>query len=312
MNIGVIGIGGVGGYFGGKLCRLAAAPETSVFFVARGQHLDEIRKNGLTLQTAAEGTWVCRPTLATDSIEDLPPLDVCLLCVKSYDLESAVRRLQPKIREAALVVSPLNGVDIYERIRVNLRQATVFPACVYIGTHIEAPGKVTQEGGACKILLGRDPGAAGVVPQALFDLFVKSNIQYAWFDDAAPEIWTKFIFIAAFGLVTATFDKTLGQVMEPGPLSQYVLAVMGEIAALARKKHIDLPETIVPDTFQKGRGFPYETKTSFQRDFERPGKPDERDLFGGTILRLGKQLGVETPATLELWEKLNARKPWPA
>jgi 2-dehydropantoate 2-reductase len=312
MNIGVIGVGGVGGYFGGKLCALAAAPGTNVYFVARGKHLDAIRESGLTVQTAAEGTWVCRPTLATDRLEDLPQLDVCLVCVKSYDLKNVARQLQRKVSEATCIIPLLNGVDIYERIRGDLSRAAVFPACVYIGTHIEAPGKVTQQGGACKILLGRVPQAADIVPQALLSLFAKSSIQYAWFDDVAPEIWAKYVFIAAFGLVTASFDKTLGQVMEAGQLSQYALAVMSEIVSLARKKQIDLPESIIPDTYQKGNGFPYETKTSFQRDFERPDRPDERDLFGGTILRLGRQLGVQTPVTLELWERLNLRKPWPA
>jgi 2-dehydropantoate 2-reductase len=311
MNIGVIGIGGVGGYFGGKLCRLTATPGTKVYFVARGQHLDAIRAAGLTVATAAEGTWVCHPTLATDRIDDLPNLDVGLVCVKSYDLKNVVRQLQHKVSETALIVPLLNGVDIYERIREDLKQATVLPACVYIGTHIETYGKVTQQGGACKILFGRDPQAAESAPQPLFELFEKGGIQYAWFDDAAPEIWGKYIFIAAFGLVTASFDKTLGQVIESGRLSNYVLAVMSEIVALARKKRIDLPEMIIPATYNKGSSFPYETKTSFQRDFERADKPDERDLFGGTILRLGRLLGIETPVTQELWERLNQRKPWP-
>ena len=207
------------------------------------------------------------------------------------------------------MVPLLNGVDIYARIREDMTQGAVLPACVYIGTHIETYGQVTQQGGACKILLGRDPQRAESGPEPLFELFAQSGIQYAWFDDVAPEIWAKYIFIAAFGLVTASFDQTLGQVIESDPLRHYAFQVMGEIVALARKKRIDLPETIIPDTFQKGRAFPYETKTSFQRDFERADKPDERDLYGGTILRLGQQLGIATPATLELWEILNRRKP---
>ena len=55
--------------------------------------------------------------------------------------------------------------------------------------------------------------------------------------------------------------------------------------------------------------FPGETKTSFQRDFERSDKADERDLFSGTIVRLGSRLGVQTPVTRKLQEMLNAKKP---
>jgi 2-dehydropantoate 2-reductase len=121
----------------------------------------------------------------------------------------------------------------------------------------------------------------------------------------------KYIFIAAFGLVGAGFNKTLGEMLETPRLSEYVQSVMREITLLAEKKGIVLPENIITESYQRGRDFAYETKTSFQRDFESVGKLDERDLFGGTILRLGEQLGVATPVTQELWEILERRKPWP-
>jgi len=311
MNIGIIGAGGVGGYFGGKICKEALSQGTKVYFVARGKHLDEIRKKGLHVSTTAEGDWVCNPTSATDHIEELPVLDVCLLCVKSYDLKNVVMQLGDKVSDSTLIIPLLNGIDIYERIRDNLHPAVVLPACVYVGTHIETFGKVTQNGGACKILLGNDPQQATIVPDSLFELFRTSRINYEWFENVYPEIWGKYVFIASFGLVTATFDKTLGQVVESRSLSDSVLSIMNEIVGLSRKIGINLPETIIMDSYQKGYNFPYETKTSFQRDFENVHKPDERDLFGGTILRLSKRLDIDTPVTQKLWNILNERKPLP-
>ena len=309
VNIGIIGVGGVGGYFGGKLCRsLSANPDMNFYFMARGPHLEAIRQHGLRVSTSAEGEWVCRPTLATDHFTDLPPLDVCLLCVKSYDLPHTLARLKPVVVPTTLILPLLNGIDIYERIRAVISTGLVFPACVYVGTHIESYGKVAQKGGACKILLGKDPQTPNFKPQMLLDLLAQSQIKYEWFDDAYPQIWEKYVFIVAFGLVTAAFDKTLGQVMESKELSDKVIAVMSEIAKLARCQGVVLPETIVTDSHQKGGDFPYETKTSFQRDVEQPNKPDERDLFGATIIRLGLALGVKTPVTQELSEKLNLRK----
>ncbi|OPY87004.1 MAG: 2-dehydropantoate 2-reductase [Smithella sp. PtaU1.Bin162] len=310
MNIGIIGVGGVGGYFGGKICRQAAALGASIFFVARGKHLEAIRENGLYVGTSAEGEWICRPTLATDRIEELPVLDICFLCVKSYDLQTTVARLNGKVLKSTLVIPLLNGIDIYERIRKNMNTAQVLPACVYIGAQITDYGQVMQMGGACKILLGPDPQMPGSAPEPMLSLFQKSNIKYEWLTDAYPAIWSKYIFIAAFGLVTATFDKTLGEIMESEKLSNYVLSIMREVALLAEKSGVALPETIVDDSYRTGKNFPYETKTSFQRDVESPDKPDERDLFGGTILRLGRRLDMKTPATQELWEMLEKRKPY--
>ena len=311
MNIGIIGVGGVGGYFGGKICKHALNRGENIYFVARGKHLDEIRTKGLYISTETEGNWVSTPTLATDQIEELPILDVCLICVKSYDLKNIVIRLRNKISDSTLIIPLLNGIDIYDRIREDSDKAYVLPACAYVGTHIETYGQVTQNGGACKILFGRDPCTTDLVPNQLFDLFSISNIKHEWFEDPYPEIWGKYMFIAPFALVTAGFDKTIGQVMESNALSDSVISVMNEIFQLSQRMGIRLPETIVTDSYQKGHDFPYETKTSFQRDFEILNKPDERDLFGETIIRLGKRFGINTPVTRKLWDLLNKRKPFP-
>lgn len=83
---------------------------------------------------------------------------------------------------------------------------------------------------------------------------------------------------------------------------------MSETALIAKKQGINLPETIVDDSFNKGRDFPLATKTSFQRDFERPDSPDERNLYGDTIIRLGQAFGVNTPAVLSARDKLEKLK----
>ena len=310
LKLGVIGVGGVGGYFGSKLCRLISAGEAAVYFVARGEHLDAIRQNGLLVQTAGEGEWTCHPTLATDDFHALPMLDICLVCVKAYDLPNVSRQLRHCVSDATAVITLLNGIDIYERMRLELKDAQIFPGCTYIGTHIAAPGRIAQRGGDCTIQFGGNPQAPGIKPHSVCDVFARSGIAHEWFDDISSELWRKFIFIASLGMVQASFDKTLGQVMESPELSRCLQSVMEEITALGRSRGIDLPADIVAVNFTRARTFAYKTKTSFQRDFERADKPDERDVFVGTILRLAEQLGVETPITREIAEMLERRKPW--
>jgi 2-dehydropantoate 2-reductase len=311
MNIAVVGVGGVGGYFGGKLCRLIPAQKANIYFVARGPHLDKIRREGLRIRTVAEGEWTCHPTLATDRIQDLPALDLCLLCIKSYDLAEAAQQLSEKASEATILIPLLNGVDIYERIHSRINAAQIFPGCVYIGAHIESPGNILQRGGSCKIIFGNIAGAAAAIPDSLFDIFQHSGIDYEWMEDISPALWTKFLFIAGISMAGAAYGKTLGQLMESRPLSAHIQAVMREISAIAEKKGIALSAHVVEDSYAHLSRFTYETKTSFQRDYETTGKPDERDILGGAILRLGEELGVETPAARDLMEFLQRRKPWP-
>src|SRR6266404_2748154 len=200
-NIGIIGVGGVGGYIGGKLCHLQKSGSgVSISFVARGEHLGAIQESGLLLSSEKEGDLVCKPSLATDAFRRLPPLDLCLVCVKEFDLPAALSRLEPRIHGESIVLPLLNGVDVYSRIREVIRKGVVLPACVYVGTHIERPGKVCQKGGACKILFGPDPLRPDFAPRDVIALFDQAGIKSEWTLNVQLEIWKKFIFICAYGL----------------------------------------------------------------------------------------------------------------
>jgi 2-dehydropantoate 2-reductase len=308
MNIAVLGIGGVGGFFGGKLAHTAETGSgLHVSFIARGMHLREIQKNGLLLDTD-DGRMVCMPQLATDNINEIPVPDLCLVCVKSFDLEAVLHVLKDKVTDKTIILPLLNGVDVYERVRAVIKTGVVLPSCVYIGTHIERPGEVRQRGGSCTIHLGKDP-YNDYMDNRIPEIFTRAGIKYNLAHNAYPEIWGKYIFIAAFGLVTAYSGKSIGQVLESQELSGYVKSIMDEVAAIAMAKNVQLSESAAGDAFLKGKNFPYETKTSFQRDFEVIDKPDERDLFGGTIIRLGKELGIAVPAADFIYAELNKIKP---
>lgn len=302
-SICIVGVGGVGGYFGGLMAyRIAQQPQTAkrVFFIARGEHLTSIQQNGLILNTSEQQGLVCRPAIATEHIQDIPTPDIYLLCVKSYALDDALKAINANMTPETIIIPLLNGVDIYERIRRIITTGIVLPACVYVGTHIEKPGVVTQKGGEGTILCGRDPGTATFDAQEIIAFFQQLDIKFTWNDDPYPAIWSKYIFIAAFGLVTASSGKTLGEVMADTDPQTQVRAVMEEIAAIANKKGIVLPRDIVDASLKKAHNFPPETKTSFQRDVEVPGKPHEGDLFGGTIVRMGQEFDVPTPTARRL------------
>ncbi len=307
MNIAVIGIGGVGGFFGGKLSQLLKNDSSmNISFVARGEHLREIQKNGLYLDTD-DGVMNCIPSMATDRISDIPVPDLCLVCVKSFDLDNVLKQLKEKVSEKTILLPLLNGVDIYERMRSVIKTGVILPSCVYVGTHIEKPGMVIQRGGTCTIHFGSDPKNS-YMNDEVFGLFKRAEIKYNWMDDPYPEIWSKYVFIGAFGPVTAAYDKTIGEVIESEELSGYAKSIMNEIVCIARRKNISLPESIADDSYIKGKKFPFETKTSFQRDYSVINKPDERDLFGGAVLRMGIELGVPTPASEFIFNTLQNNK----
>lgn len=307
-KIAIIGIGGVGGYFGGKIAHaLTNSKEHEVYFVARGKHLEVIKKEGLLLKTNQEGEFRCVPTLATDNIHDLPTLDICFICVKQYDLTPVLEQLRSKITPQTKVVPLLNGVDIYERIRNVVDDGIVFPACVYVGTHIAAPGIVEQSGGSCTIIFGTDPKHPHMDAKDICQLFDTSAIKYEWTAHHMEAIWEKFMFIASYGLVTACYNKTLGEVYASEEYAKSVKLIMETIYDISKAMKIGLGHDIVEQSYKKAALFPFETKTSFQRDYELKDKPDERELFGGSIIVLGKKYGIDVSAVQEIYQQLNEK-----
>lgn len=307
MNIGFIGVGGVGGYFGGKVSKLLddKSLDINLYYIARGKHLAEIRKNGLKLKTSDSGDFICIPTLATDNFNELPILDVCFICVKQYDLENTLNNLLNIIDDNTQIIPLLNGVDIYDRIRKVIKKGIVFPSCVYVGTHIESPGVISQNGGSCTIIFGEDPQNKQANPKCICEIMKKANIKYQWSSNNVEEIWSKYMFIAAYGLVTASENKTLGQVFEDEEASRKVLSIMNEILCISKAEKVNLPDDIIEKSYNKAKGFSYETKTSFQRDYEIKDKPNEKELFGQAIIDLGQKHNIPTPITKMVYEKLN-------
>lgn len=301
----IYGTGGVGGFFGGQMAynlEKQADKSTEIYFIARGEHLRKIQEEGLTLITPQKN-MMAYPTASTDNFAELKTPDLIFICVKGYDLDEAVDKISKNMNENTIIIPLLNGVDIYRRIREKISKGVILPACVYVGTHIEKPGIVTQSGGDGKIIFGNDPERSDFDINPVTELFNQLNINYEFQKDSLPSIWEKYIFISSFGLVSAAYNKTLGEIMENQELKDSVKSVMEEIVALAELEGVKLRKTIIEESLKKGNNFPHETTTSYHKDVIN-GEKNEGDLFGGAIIRLGKQYGVKTPVTEKMYFKI--------
>jgi len=220
-NILIAGIGGVGGYFGGRiagsLADKAEKQRQKVYFLARGAHLQAIKRDGLLLKPGQGPELRCRPELATDTHDQIPSPDLVLVSVKSYDLPGLIDGLSGIITGETLIIPLLNGIDIYERIREILPAAIILPAGVYVSANISKPGVVVQRGKAGTLFCGPDPQHGNYDYQHLAGFFQGLDINFKWYENPFYSIWEKYIFIASFGLVTAYSGESFGGVLaDPG------------------------------------------------------------------------------------------------
>ncbi|UOQ64980.1 ketopantoate reductase family protein [Hymenobacter volaticus] len=304
-ELAIVGLGGVGGYFGFKLAQVYAPdPSVSITFVARGATYNVVKEHGLTLLSPEHPNSTTQPTKLLETVAELADIDVVIICVKEYDLEKVCTALKPKLHDNAVLLPLMNGVDIYDRIRRIIPAAIVLPACVYVASHIKEKGVVEHKGNPGRIIVGQDPQRPDYQPQPLVELLAKAGIAIEYQQDAFPAIWTKFFFIASFGLVSARYNKSIGQVEEEPALHERAQAIMQEIEAIAHKKGVALPADIINQTFQKARSFPYQTPTSLQLDVNSSKAQTELELFAGAILTYGEALGVEVKETRRIYEEI--------
>lgn len=304
MRVAIVGIGGVGGYFGGKLAReYASTGEHEIILIARGDHLRAIQQNGLQLFTQ-EGDYVAWPNIATDNPSVAGFFDLVFFCVKSYALESSAALLKNNINNNTVVIPLLNGVNSAARLAAVYPEAKIVAGSVYIITHREDPGVVRQEGGACKLTFGADDSETAGKYSNILDILLKAKINAVLTDKISETLWTKYLLMCPVGSLTAATGKTYGALLADDHCRIMLRSMMEEVVAVARVRNINFPSDTVDKTMEMVGRFPFDAKTSMQLDREK-GRPTEVDALTAYLCRIGRESGVSTPLHDEILVKLS-------
>lgn len=302
MKIAIVGIGGVGGYFGGKLAmEYENSIEHEIIFIARGEHLSAIKINGLHLFTK-EADYIARPAIATDNPAKSEIFDLVFFCTKSYSLESSALALKDNINKNTIVIPLLNGVNIAQRLHEVLPDADILQGCVYISSFVEKPGVVRQSEGSCKLTFGTDDQSASQY-QYILDIMRQAKIDAKLTDKISQALWTKYLVICPLGSLTASSGKTFGGIVENAKLKNKLREMIKEVKAIADARKIELPEDIVDKTIKLIEGFSYNTKTSMLVDREL-GNQMEVDIFTAYVRQAGLEFGIPTPLHNEIYLEL--------
>ena len=149
MKIAVMGSGGVGGFYGGRLAHAGC----DVTFIARGAHLAAMRGHGLHIENADQGDIHVPKVSATDRPETVGPVDLVLIAVKLWDTEAATQAVRPMVGPRTAVLSLQNGVIKDDILRSAFGDAAVMGGVGYVATHISRPGVIHQTGDPAASLL---------------------------------------------------------------------------------------------------------------------------------------------------------------
>lgn len=306
-HIVIIGLGGVGGYFGFKINQANEKnKQHKVSFVARGTTYAIVKEHGLTLLSPEHAQPITRPDAVYEHISDIKDPDLLLICVKEYDLENVCRQLSTVITPNTILLPMMNGADIYDRIRALLPNNTILPSCVYVASHIKEKGIVAHKGAAGKLIFGKDAAHMSVNLDWVLAVCEQSTIDFEFKENALSAIWSKFIFIASFGLVSAKHNSSIGAVCTEASQKKEAIQIMQEIKAIAAKKDIFLAADIIQKVFEKAATFPPTTPTSLQLDVHSGKNKTELELFAGAIITYGIAENCATVYTQRIYEEIKA------
>ncbi|MCE8019576.1 2-dehydropantoate 2-reductase [Halomonas sp. MCCC 1A11036] len=290
MKFAIMGSGGVGGYFG---ARLAEAGE-DVAFIARGEHLAAMQRQGLRV-SSIKGDVDLAQVKATDDPATLGEVGCVIVAVKAWQVREAAETIRPLVGPDTLVLPLENGVEAADTLAEVLGEAPVLDGLCGILAWREAPGHIRHAGVDPFIRFGERDNHSSARTARLKAVFDKVHGVSAEIpDDIRVAQWSKFLFICAMSGIGSITRAPIGVTRQLPETRALIQAMLEEIDQVARAHGVAFPADAVARAMQFIDAMPAESTSSMQRNI-MAGEPSELESQNGAVVRLGQAVGVATP-----------------
>ena len=290
MRIAVLAAGGVGAYFGARL----AAAGHDVHFIARGAHLEAMRRGGLRVESVHGDAHLPRPNV-TDDPGAIGAVDIVLFAVKLWDVETAAELARPLVGGATRVITLQNGVDSYERLARILDPRQVAAGVASVASVIAEPGLVRQTSVFHAITFGQPDGRGDDVLERFAAGSTNANCIVKFTNDIQRERWRKFVVLTGTSGATALTRMTLGDILGDADARAFLRGLMRETERVGRAEGVVLDDGYVDERLAfLDANAPRDMRTSMAHDVLR-GNRLEVDWLNGHVSRLGRAHGIATP-----------------
>jgi 2-dehydropantoate 2-reductase len=296
MRIAVMGAGGVGGYFGARLAQ--AGHEVS--FIARGRHLEALRRQGLRVKSALGDAEL--KVQAFQDPREAGQADVVLFAVKLWDTESAAEQVRP-IVASGVVIPFQNGVESVDRIGAVLGKDKVMGGSAYIATRIAAPGLIEHTGTMARLRFGPLMPSQRSAAEDFLAICKKSGVNAELSEEIALVNWEKFAFLVAMSGTTALARAPLGVVRGDPDLRWMFEQAMHEAWTLARRRGIKLADDFVEKQMAFAETLPAEMRASMLHDLAA-GNRLEAPWLCGAVVRMAQEHGLAAPVNRAIYAAL--------
>jgi 2-dehydropantoate 2-reductase len=260
-----------------------------------------MREKRLTIASPL-GDVVLPKVNASDSAEEIGPVDVVVFAVKTYDSDKAAASLGPLLKQTTRVVTLQNGIDSVAMLGCHVPPDQVIGGATYLSAFIAGPGEIVHAGGLPQVLVG---GYDDPFVRAFEEIGARAKgIGLRSIKDIDNVLWEKFVTLSAFSGGTALMRSGIGPIYADSEARIFIEQLRDEGMSVAAAAGHPMPAGFVHRVHERWAVLPPETKSSMANDLDR-GKPIEVAWLSGRMHELGVRLGVPTPGHTAVYRALH-------
>jgi 2-dehydropantoate 2-reductase len=303
MKICVFGAGAIGGNVAARLA--SGGAEVSV--VARGEHLNAIRENGLTLELPDR--TINQKVRASADPKELGPQDLAIVAVKAPSLPEVAAGIGPLLKADTPVMFVMNGIpwwyfyqhggkfdgrrlpliDPNDAVWNAVGPDRAIGAVIYSANSVPRPGVINNVGGGAALTIGEPSGELSARTRQIADALIAGGAKCDVTSNMREAVWGKLLGNMSSNPLCFLSECSIGEVVKSPLLFEKLDMMAKEAAAIAKAQGYDVSLDV-----QKAFGGGTPHKPSIVQDLIRR-KPLELDAMFTVPLELGKLFGVETP-----------------
>ena len=294
-----MGAGGVGGCLGGLLAKAG----NDVSLIARGEHLEALREHGL--KVIRPGGEIIVEIQATGDPSEVGQVDLVLFTVKTFQNRHVITSLKSLMGPETSVITLQNGVESHEQLSAVLGASNILPGAYWASSHILSPGVISEDVEA-RVSFGAVDDTESLRALDIRKVFRDAGIETELSPDPLRVLWEKFVVLSALSGITSAAQTRPKELLQFPDARKMFCDAMEEALAVGLAKGVDLPANLVRDSLNYIDGLP-DFQNTMHSDYEA-GRPTELDALSGAVIRLGNQIGVQTPVHGYLYSVLLPHK----
>ena len=299
MKILVLGAGGTGGYFGGRLAQAGA----DVTFLVRERRARQLAQDGLIIESPKDRVVVRVNTVLAGTVK--AEFDIVILACKAYDLESSIAAIKPAMATHTCIVPLLNGISHIDTLDAAFGKARVMGGSCQIAATLSKEGVVKSMADAHSITWGAREPAQLAAAQQLGEAFANTIVDWKVSDTSMLDMWEKVAFLSTLAGMTCLMRATVGEILATPDgrdiMQRYAKTSMAIAAAAGYA-----PRAAVVERFEKILNSSGLSLTaSMLRDLESDGEV-EADHIVGFMLGRAREYGIDDSLIAAAYTHLKA------